>query len=272
MRITGYRDTQSFIRPYLQVAEKRNPGLRYSLNKIQSIRDHASHFQALPSQPNCLIQGFSDPSNADELVKFLSKWEKSEATLHAIDLHDVPKILTLLGIKFPEIDFTTANAADLQGVFETGSCDVIVQDFLLNCTPPVLHTPILNEVRRLLSEEGIALISFTVISDKQVDQSKNVSPDVSTLPQGWNPCAYSIDDIDVATGSSWLGKRFYCNQSQSIVYVTPETGNFEFYRSYTDYVTTFLDSKLRIAAMQSSDGTDAHGQHCRRYHCIIKPT
>lgn len=272
MHITGYRDPLSFVRPYLQVEGQRNPGLRYSLNTIESIRDHASHFQALPSQPNCLIQGFSDPSNAGELVKFLSKWEKSEATLHAIDLHDIPKIFKLLGIKFPQIDFTTANAADLQGIFETGSCDVIVQDFLLNCTPPVLHTPILNEVRRLLSSEGIALISFTVISDTQVDRSQKVSPNLTTLPQGWPPCAYSIDDIDAATGSSWLGKRFYCSQSQSIVYVTPETGNFEFYRSYNNYLRSFINSKLHIAAMQSSDGTDAHGQSCRRYHCIIKPT
>lgn len=266
---TAYRDPASFLRPYISGAPNKNPNLSYSLNQISQIPNNGFHIAALSQSAVCLIEGYTDPLNANELNRFLGEHGIENPELHAIDLIDVPSLYEVLGIPFPQLNFIRANAANLIDVFEAGKFDLVVQDFLLNCAPVALHGYILTELSRVMSDRGVALLSFTALQSEDVVLEAIRSGEFESLPENWDPKAYSVEDVGAVDDGALRGKRFYCSRSQSVVYVTPQTGNFEFYRSFEQYASAFQRAGLCIMEMTSSTGEDAHSQTCYRYHCIV---
>ena len=138
-----------------------NPNVQRSLEHFARLPELGPRLQRLAGSPVALIQGYSDPGNADALGDFLARWIGCPPRMQAIDLYDLPAVYELLGFPPPAFEFRLADASDLQGHYADGSVDVLVQDFLLNCAPTALHAPILREVARILSNHGVALISFS---------------------------------------------------------------------------------------------------------------
>ncbi|MGJ8640371.1 MAG: hypothetical protein ACSHYA_13370 [Opitutaceae bacterium] len=267
---SAYRDPSLFLRSYLSEVSNKNPNLGYSLSRISEIPDNERYIAALPQSPVCLIEGYSDQLNANELSRFLKARGIQNPELHAIDLMNIPGLYESLGISFPELNFVQANAANLIGIFESGKFNLVVQDFLLNCAPVVLHDYILSELHRVMADDGIALLSFTALPSEAAVLEDVYSGGIERSPADWDLKAYSVEDIDAVHDSALRGKRFYCGRTQSVVFVTPETGNFEFYRPYEHFSLAFQRAGLRIIERVSSKGVDAHSQMCCRHHCIVK--
>jgi hypothetical protein len=118
-----------------------NPNVRRSLEHFARLPELAGLLRRLPLSPAVLIQGYSDPGNAGALAGFLAS-HGIDRRLQAIDLYDLPAVYALLGFPAPAFEYRLADASDLRGHYADGSVDVLVQDFLLNCTPTALHAPI----------------------------------------------------------------------------------------------------------------------------------
>lgn len=126
------------------------PDLGYSLRHLASAPGLPDHLARLPSPCPCLIEGYAAPGNAAALREFLGGPDSRHVEVTAIDLYDLPATYDHLGLPLPLLRFVRADAARLRTTFPDASFDVVVQDFLLNCSPPVLAPRILAEVTRVL--------------------------------------------------------------------------------------------------------------------------
>ena len=251
-----------------------NPNVRRSLDHFARLPELGPRLRRLPASPSVLIQGYSDPGNADALAQFLAGHAIAGPRLQAIDLYDLPAVYALLGFPAPAFAYRLADASNLQGVYADGSVDVLVQDFLLNCTPTALHEPILREAARILSAEGVALISFS-------DQA-GVGPRPKLDAAGfqrrtgvpWCAGAYNLADmfpagaLPAATLSELAGHVVFDTATGTSTLITA-AGRFEFFRDAEVMRRLFQEAGLVEIATDRSEGMDSHGLNCRRYRCLL---
>lgn len=260
------------VRRYLQDTAQFEPGhpcLEDSLLVHGKVLNISSHILALPNNSRCLIEGYTTPKNAEYLREFLNSYGVQEPSIIAIDLIDIPNIYQKMNITFPKVDFILADASDLRSVFKNEQFELVVQDFLLNCAPPRLHYSILSEVSRMLSKQGIALIQFSTLLERSL--SNALTNDFINSAISTKVHSYSIHELMpefVQSSVEFHGKlfrhpdNFYC-------YVTPDSGNYEFYR---DQHQIFQDFKLNGLNLQNHTtviSTDSFGQNLMRHHCLL---
>lgn len=252
-----------------------NPNVQRSLEAFARLPELGRWLRRLPPAPSVLIEGYSDPGNADALRGFLRGRVDGEAQVQTIDLFDLPAVYALLGLPTPDIGFRVADASDLSAHFADRSVDVVVQDFLLNCAPATLHAPILREVARILSARGLALISFTDRSGVRARPTLDVAEFEERFGRPWQPEAYNLSDLfpSGSPAESPLVKLGGCviyePVSETATLVTQPSGRFEFFRDAEAMHRLFQSSALVCRGVDQSEGVDAQGLRCTRYRCLL---
>ena len=274
----GARDLAALIGQFVAPvpnAPGANPNVQRSLEHFVRLPELAPRLRRLPGSPTVLLQGYTDPRNAEALRCFLAGQVTGSPRLHALDLYDLPAVYGLLGFPPPDFEFHLADASDLHGHFTDGSVDVVVQDFLLNCAPAALHAPILAEVERILSEQGVALISFSDRSSVCPRPTMDPAEFARRFGRPWQPEAYNLADVfpsgALADGDlkGLGGSVVYDPQSGTATLTTEPTGRFEFFREAEVMLELFRQAGLVNLAMDQSDGVDSQGLRCHRYRCLL---
>ena len=268
----GYVQMDVVVRRYLQDKTKfvsGHPCLEDSLLVHDKALNISSYISALPINLSCLIEGYTTPKNAESLRKFLNSYSVDEPSIIAIDLLNIPDIYQKMSIPFPRVDFVLADASNLLSVFENEQFELVVQDFLLNCAPPRLHHSILSEVNRILSKQGIALIQFSTLleqSRSNAIKSEFISDAISKKVH-----SYSIHDLQAESvqSSSELHGKLFRHPDNFYFYVTPDSGNYEFYRDqhqiFRDFKLNGLDMKNHTTVLAA----DSFGQSLMRHYCLL---
>ncbi len=251
-----------------------NPNVRRSLDHFARLPELGPRLRRLPGSPSVLIQGYSDPGNAVALTQFLAGHIAGRPRLQVVDLYDLPAVYGLLGFPAPEFEYRLADASQLQDCYPDDSVDVLVQDFLLNCTPSALHAPILQEAARILSVQGVALISFS----DQAGVGPRPTMDATEFQRRsgvpWCPGAYNLADMfppgtfPASTLDDLAGQVVLDPATGTSTLITG-VGRFEFFRDAEVMLQLFREAGLVNLAMDRSEGVDSHGLNCRRYRCLL---
>ncbi len=262
-----------FVAP-IPDAPGANPNVRRSLDHFARLPELGPRLRRLLGSPSVLIQGYSDPGNANALAQFLAREITGHPRLQVIDLYDLPAVYALLGFPAPAFEYRLADASDLRGVHEDSSVDVLVQDFLLNCAPSALHGPILREVARILSAQGVALISFS----DQAGVGPRPTMDATEFQRRsgvpWCPGAYNLADMfpPGAFPPAMLGDvagQVVLDPATGTSTLITAVGRFEFFRDAEVILRLFQEAGLVNVATDRSEGVDSHGLNCRRYRCLL---
>jgi SAM-dependent methyltransferase len=226
------------------------------------------HARMLSDQPRCLIQGYVCPRNAVALRQFLKQWGIRKPRITAIDLFNLPAIYKRLKLSMPKMQYILADAANLAKHFADDSMDVIVQDFLLNCAPHSQRQPILDEVGRVLSPNGFALISYT----DNHGQLKRLNGERAAEPHEMGLAAdarHMGDAPSVGPGRWLIGSIIADRVWKGHVVVMPPHGRLEFYTDQKTIGRAFKRAKLNLLAETITEAVDFSGQFCRRHHCFL---
>lgn len=252
-----------------------NPNVERSLAHFARLPELASRLRRLPDSPVVLIQGYSDPGNAGALDRFLAGLVTGQRRMHAIDLYDLPAVYELLKFPPPAFEYRLADASDLRHHYADRSVDVLVQDFLLNCAPCALHILILREVARILSADGVALISFSDRSGVCPCPTLDTAEFQQRFGRPWQPEAYNLTDM-FPSGSlsdehveTLKGSVVHDRETGTSTLATRPTGRFEFFRDAEVMLALFAAAGLEILATDRSEGVDSQGLHCVRYRCLL---
>jgi SAM-dependent methyltransferase len=271
----GYSEIMQMVLSYaVEGKSAGNPTLSHSLNRFRQIPGIKKLLAPLSSEPLCLIEGYSTPSNAGALAEFLHEINGSKARIETIDLYDLPHLYQVLDLEMPPMTYHIADAAHLESLYGDGAIDLVVQDFLLNCIPAARHEPLLKEVGRVLKPGGIGIISFTsseslnlysAISTAQLRKDRNVA---------WNTQAYDLDEMEKTSNAGaslayLTGKLIYNPDTSEFIYVAAAGGRFEFFRSKDEMFALFEKNGLHRLSFDVSQGTDDHGLSCTRYRCVL---
>ena len=251
-----------------------NPNLQRSLERFAQLPELGPRLRRLPVRPAVLIQGYSDPGNAGALRGFLRAQAGLEPRVEAIDLYDLPAVYQLLGFPPPDFGFRVADASDLRSHHAAGTVDVVVQDFLLNCAPPALHAPILREVARILSADGVAFISFSDRSGVSTRPTMDAAGFQRRFGVPWRADAYDLADVfpagPFAADLNGLGGSVVHDpETKTATLTTEPTGRFEFFRDAEVMLGLFEQAGLTRLAMDRSEGVDSHGLRCARHRCLL---
>jgi SAM-dependent methyltransferase len=271
----GYQSTEKFMGLYRRKEGPSHPSLKESLVQFSQFAGEESVLtalvQKLPQRVRCLIQGYTVSSNAKYLKHFLNCFDIRHPEIHAIDLHDMPARFQQMGIPVPDIQFLIADASDLSAEFPAGSFDIIVQDHLLNACPAVLHGNIISELARILTPDGFALFSYTGSDTFSPGEIHPIDDLLTNYNVAWNQLAYSLHDLEQgACHLTELEKKVLSVPgSDTLVFITPGAGNFEFFPAQLSLDKLIESNGLRITGQVCSEGTDAYGLHCLRRHYIL---
>lgn len=275
----GYYNVEGFIEKYLQTTRCQidsNPDLGSSLVYVETIKNLNSFFGRIGNLPLCLIQGYAAPANGEALNGFLQRQGIRLPRIDAIDLLDVASVCKKNGISMPQVNFHVADAADLRQMYGNNTVDLIIQDYLLNCTPHAIQGSIVEEVDRILNPRGVAVVSFT-------DNLCIQSLDAITYGVLENKYGITIDESayslrDTITPDHNLGYLLeaLCGNviidptGKKFTLVTGPDGNFEFFTSFETIEKMLDDFNLSIATMARSEGMDRNSLNCQRYHALIR--
>jgi len=268
----GYVQMDTVVRRYLQDKTKFNswhPCLEDSLLTHTKELNTSSYISDLPNNLSCLIEGYTTPRNAESLRKFLNFYSVKEPSIIAVDILNIPAIYQKMRIPAPEVDFILADASNLRSVFENEQFDLVVQDFLLNCAPPNLHHSILSEVNRILKKHGIALIQFSTLLERSL--SNAIINEFLNDAISKKIHSYSIHDLQPETvqRSSELHGKLFRHPDDFYFYVTPDTGNYEFYRDQHQIFRDFELNGMNLQNHTTKIATDLFGQNLMRHYCLL---
>lgn len=271
----GYSEIMQMVLSYAS-EEKRagNPTLSHSLDRIRLMPGIKTHLAGLPKKPRCLIQGYSTPGNAEALRQFIRDHIGSFPSIETVDLYDLPHLYDVLDIKMPPMRYHIADAAHLEHLYKNGVVDLVVQDFLLNCIPASKHEPLLKEVSRVLTPNGLGIISFTSSEALELSTALSTTQLYADHKLTWDAQAYDLAEMAKANKSETsldylMGKLIFHQPTSEFIYVALAGGRFEFFRSKAEMLLLFEKYGFHLLSLDVSQGSDDHGLSCVRYRCIL---
>lgn len=272
-------DDDLFVARYVPSSDHYNedvPTLETSLSAFARLPDLPRALQALAPTARCLFQGYTAPCNADALRRFLLPVGITRCDIVAVDLLDLPAIYGRLGVAMPEVDFLQADACALSGRLEGRRFNLIVQDFILNASPPTRGVQLLAEAARLLEDGGLALLSFTECSD--LSGCLTLTPDDLSARWGltWDPERASLAALAgsphrLAEASHHLIGTVIVNSTTGhYTFVTAPSGRFEFYVPAEQTLATLAAVGFETLMIERQKARDYNGLDCNRYRCVVR--
>ena len=275
--ITQQHELDQFLARYgrgRRKGEARPPDLQDSLEALASEPGANKLFAGLPASVCCLIQGYAGPGNARALREFLSAAGVVSVDIVAVDTYDLPAAFARLGFVQPEMRFCRADACDLSQWAADGSFDLIVQDFLLNCLPPLRHADLLAEAARLLHPGGLAIISFTDDIGARALPPIHSERILASHGTEWNPHATCLSQLSAVPAirsclkKSLIGQVVEDSATGGLTLVTAPNGYFEYFIAATRTRAAIEAAGFKLLVEQITDGLDDHGLRCTRHRCI----
>jgi len=258
--------------------ENVTPNLGISLNRWDMLLDTNTLIDTIGISPLCLIEGCAIATNGKELREFLSKKGIVDPSIHAIDLSDVPKFYLSHGIEMPDVEFFQANAIDLSSLYDDSSVNLILQDGILNCSPPITHPAIMKEAHRILKPSGLVFSGFTELhldSHKSLTYSEIASKykvPVNSNAANLASLLNSMEEISTEQFEelrSDLSGMTIKDKENRYAYVT-KIGIFEFSVQLTQFQKLCKNIGFRIESVDISRGLDDNNIVCDRYRMIVK--
>lgn len=267
-----------FVARYIASSEHHLPKLPTFANSIDVFKQSegiATVFESLPKDVSCLFQGYTAPCNVLTLEHFLNNFGiKLNSTL-AIDLLDIPGIYMRLGVSMPEMKFVQGDAGDLTNCADTSSIDIVIQDFILNCSPTVFAHRLLKEARRVLKPDGIAMVSFT--DSSCLRSSISIREAVNRLGVAWKPYASGLTELADTPAQlkqlvlNLIGSTLQGDLEDHLIFITPPEGRFEFFQPLSNTIDLIRDAGFDVVDLQRSVGRDAADLLCMRNRCLLRP-
>lgn len=266
-----------FVARYVSTSEHHLPELptfASSIDVFKDCKDNTKIFESLSKNVSCLFQGYTAPDNAQALERFLCHFGIKIADVLAIDLLDLPSIYKRLGVHVPPMRFIQGDACDLAQSVQSGSIDIVIQDFILNCLPTTFALSLFKETRRVLKPDGIALISFT--DSSCLSASTSIREAVTRLNINWKPHASGIAEFAKnpsqleEISSSLIGSTLSTEQEGHLIVVTPPEGRFEFFQPLSNTLDLIREAGLDVVNLQRSIGRDAADLLCMRNRCLLR--
>lgn len=282
----GFDQPELFISEYIRPGreeETSTPDLSFSLSHIAKISGIQELLNQLDSNPLCLIEGCTAPTNGIALKRFLEERRVRDPRIDAIDLMDVNALFRPYGMEIYETNFRVADARDLRELYSTGSVDVVAQDFLLNCAPHPSYDPILREAARIMNPNGLAIVCFTdnqcVLGCETIEPDQlrrrygiNVPRDAYCLRDAVRTLRLPQEDEDtlVKELTQELKGKVVVNGMDEYTLITNAGGNFEFFEPYENFQRRVEDAGMRIYGVNVSSGIDRNGITCVRYRTVLQ--
>jgi hypothetical protein len=250
------------------------PTLGSSLAVFAGMEETRDILVALGRDVSCLIQGYTAPQNAKALRLFLSKAGIGLKDIFAVDLLDLPGIYQRLGVRMPQLRFFRGDACDISAWAPPGGFDIVIQDFTLNCLPPILAPRLMREARRVLRPDGLAMVSFTDSSGlrprfcaQEAFRRHGVawSPRMTSLaeaardPTHWQELAADLMGATLA------------EEGERVIFVSPPAGRFEFFQLVSNTLDAFGKAGFQLAGLRRAVGVDPAGLTCVRHRCLLRP-
>ncbi|PIL21992.1 hypothetical protein P775_01460 [Puniceibacterium antarcticum] len=253
------------------------PTLASSLSVFATSDHFVASLATFGSNLECLFQGYTTPTNADDLRKALLGRGIDNVQIFAIDQIPLPTIYQELGVDMPEIEFIQADACAIGDRLAGRKFDLIVQDFVLNCMPPVYIPALLQEARRHIKQQGICLISFSAGASKLLQCSAISATSQTDWPQELTATTRSLADLarsdaefsDLA--ERWLGQTISNSKTGEVIQITSPSGQFEFFLSEAEVMCMIEAAGFEVFVANVSSAVDYSGLACSRYRVIAKP-
>lgn len=255
--------------------EDRPPVLQDALRHLARLPRTRSALCGLPPSCRCLIEGHAAPDNAETLRDFLRGMGVDEAEIVAVELLDLPAVYRQLGWAWPRMQFRIADACQLQEVAGDRAFDVVVQESLLNCVPPVRSARLLAEAARVLAPRGRALVSFTDSSCLAPRPTMSPEEAARRLGTPWDPTARHLSELvpDAASRRDLMeelaGSVILDRSRGHHTLVTAPFGRFEFFVPLSDTKRQLAEAGFEILVMADETGPDDHGLSCVRHRAIL---
>lgn len=247
------------------------PTLARSLDVDRAHPGLAGAIQRFEPAPKVLFQGYTAPSNAQALRDFLASFGCHDASIHALDLHDMPALYRQLEIPVPEITFHVADACDRLTDISANQISVLIQHGLANCCPPPRWHSIQQEGSRLLSPSGFALILFSELDSPSAIPSLTISEFESVTGASWDPSGVDLSSFDLSSDQKeqLIGKVVFNPDHESRTLITAPAGRFEFFAPFAQFESSLVEAGLQVRSRIFTTGEDSNGILCRRSHCLV---
>ncbi len=163
------------------------------------------------------------------------------------------------------------------------SQSIVLRDHIDNCCPPTISRSINNEVKRVLTKNGVAIVNITT-SDQLLESpnreiiayaelQKIITPDVISALQTH---IFDLDQLKKEFGQhleSLKGKiiEIEPNKSSFVVFGEDKSGHGEWFRSLDDHIKTWEEDDFKISDIQSRIGIDSHEPKliCHRHIVLL---
>ena len=262
--------------PELRGSRSRPPRLADVLTFLAALPETVAALSGIRYARRCLLEGYAAPDNAEALRGFLRWAGAGEVEIVAVDLFDLPAAYSRLGWALPAMEYRRADACRLAEVAEDGAFDVVVQESLLNCVPPVRSAELLGEAARVLSPRGRALISVTdctAVAGRPELSTDEVS---SRLGTPWDPSCRHLSGLvsdpgrraellDELAGSVVVDRRRIRH-----TFITRPDGRFEFFVPFSTTERQLTEAGFELLVIARETGRDDNGLDCVRHRTIVR--
>lgn len=252
------------------------PALTDSLAHFETLPGLRQAMSGLPSECRCLIQGSTGQGNAAAVRQFLSRSGERRVDITAVDLLDLPAIYARLGWPMPEMQFLRADARELSAHFESGSFDLVIQDFLLNCAPPDQAPALLAAARQVLNPGGLFLLSVTDSSGLAAHPRISAQEFEALYGLAWNFQAPDLSTLApeesrrVGVLKTLLGRVVSDEEAEVGTLLTAPLGRFEHFVPLSSTMAQLVQAGFKLLLSGQERGRDANGLQCLRWRCLAK--
>jgi hypothetical protein len=253
------------------------PTLAASLAEFEAHPDVIGFIKRNQAQMGCLIQGYTAPCNAKALRKVLSQHGCEKAHVVAVDQIALPTLYEQLGAEMPEVEFVQADACDLGDLLGSRKFEMVIQDFILNCLPPVFAQALLHEARRHLRDDGLCLLSFSADARRRDCHPKPEHDAFAPWARTRPPQTRSLNDMarsDIELGdmqAHLLGATLLDPATDQILQVTAPSGQFEFFQKKAEIVAMIERAGFAVSIVSAVPTVDYSGLECTRYRAVAQP-